>query len=91
MQGTAECAIAFPPYELERLQVKQTRDITLWHRHVDSLQKFSELENYADEVERLNIKQPLEMAPRTELEKVQSTDYLEQMQGMIGTDPRRLE
>ena len=71
---------------LERLQVKQTKDIALWRRHVDSLQNFSELSNYADEVERLNIKERLTMA-RNELERVKSPAYLEQMIGMIGADP----
>lgn len=70
----------------ERLQVKQTRDIALWRRHVDSLQKFSEMASYADEVKRLNIKQRLEKA-REELDRTQSPSYLEQMVGMIGADP----
>ena len=70
---------------LERLQVKQSRDIALWNRHVDSLQKFSELANYADEVERLNIKQRLTKA-REELERAESPEYLKQMVGMIGAD-----
>ncbi|MFW5442749.1 MAG: hypothetical protein ACKE51_00380 [Methylococcaceae bacterium] len=71
---------------LERLQVKQNRDIALWVRHVKSLQDFSELPNYADEVERLNIKQRLINA-QAELERVESPAYLEQMIGMIGADP----
>ncbi len=71
---------------LERLEVKQTKDIALWIRHVASLQNFSELENYADEVDRLNIKQRLLLA-KDELERVKSPEYLEQMVGMIGADP----
>jgi hypothetical protein len=71
---------------LERLEVKQARDIALWHRHVASLQNFSELPNYADEVERLNIVQRLSFA-RAELERVESPAYLDQMIGMIGADP----
>lgn len=70
----------------ERLQVKQTRDIALWKKHVNSLEEFSKLENYADEVERLNIKQRLENA-RIELERVESPAYLEKIVGMIGADP----
>ena len=73
---------------LERLQVKQQKDIALWTRHVDSLQKFLELENYADEVERLNIPHRLNNA-KVELERVKSSDYLDQMVGMIGADPLR--
>ncbi|MCK5831722.1 MAG: hypothetical protein KAH20_15615 [Methylococcales bacterium] len=71
---------------LERLQVKQTRDIALWQRHVESLQRFSKLENYADEVIRLEIKPRLEKA-KIELARVESLDYLDQMVGMIGADP----
>jgi len=70
----------------ERLEIKQSKDISLWRKHVASLQGFSELENYADEVERLNIKQRLTKA-KAELERVESPEYLEQMVGMIGADP----
>ena len=71
---------------LERLEVKQTKDIALWRRHVDSLQRFTELPNYADEVERLNIKQRLTKAI-AELARVESPAYLQEMAGMIGADP----
>ena len=70
----------------QRLEIKQSKDIALWRRHVNSLQDFSELDNYADEVERLNIKERLINA-RAELERVESSDYLQQMIGMIGADP----
>jgi hypothetical protein len=70
----------------ERLEIKQSKDITLWRKHVASLQGFSELENYADEVDRLNINQRLTKA-KAELERVESPEYLEQMVGMIGADP----
>ncbi len=72
----------------ERLEVKQLRDIALWRRHVESLQNFSELESYADELERLNILTRLNNA-KAELERVESPDYLQQMVGMIGADPLR--
>lgn len=71
---------------LERLQIKQSRDIALWNRHVNSLQRFAELPNYADEIERLNIYQRLTNA-KAELERVESSAYLEQLVGMIGADP----
>jgi len=73
---------------LERLQIKQNRDIALWQKHVKSLQAFSEKTNYADEAERLNINQRLIKA-KAELEKVEGASYLEQMKGMIGADPLR--
>ena len=70
---------------LQRLKVKQTRDIALWRKHLDSLQRFLELENYADEVERLGLNQRLETA-RTELERVGSAAYLDEIVGTIGAD-----
>ena len=70
----------------ERLDVKQTKDIALWKRHIESLEKFSELENYGDEVARLNISDRLVKA-KAELERVKSPDYLDQIVGMIGAEP----
>ncbi len=71
---------------LERLQIKQNRDIALWSRHIESLQNFCQLEHYADEVVRLKIDERLILA-KQELERVESSDYLVQMTGMIGADP----
>ena len=72
----------------ERLEIKQARDTALWRRHVESLDSFSKLERYADEVERLKINQRLKLA-RAKLEGVESPAYLEQMAGLIGADPLR--
>lgn len=82
---TKESLLASDWY-LQRLQIKQTRDIALWQRHVESLQNFSELENYADEVIRLDISSRLDKA-KAELKRVENPSYLEQMKGMIGADP----
>ncbi len=71
---------------LQRLQVKQTRDIALWRKHVNNLQRFSELENYADEVERLEINRRL-ITAKTELERVENSAYLNEIVGTIGADP----
>jgi hypothetical protein len=71
---------------LERLKVKQTKDITLWQRHVESLERFSKLEQYVEEIERLNLVQRLAKAKK-ELERVENPSYLENMVGMIGADP----
>ncbi len=71
---------------LERLQVKQTKDIALWTRHVESLEKFSVLESYQDEVVRLDIPDRLTKA-KAELERVESSDYVQQIVGMIGAEP----
>jgi len=70
----------------ERLEVKQTKDIALWKRHVASLESFIEKPSYTDEVERLGINERLVTA-KAELENVESPDYLQQIVGMIGADP----
>ncbi len=84
---TKETLLASDWY-LERLQVKQNRDIALWQKHVKNLQDFSEKANYSGEVERLDINQRLINA-KEELERVENPHYLEQMVGMIGADPLR--
>lgn len=70
----------------ERLETKQQRDITLWQRHVQSLQEFLGLANYADEAERLGIATRLELA-KTKLAHVQSATYRDELIGTIGADP----
>lgn len=81
---TKESLLASDWY-LQRLKVKQTRDIALWRKHLESLQRFLELENYADEVERLGINQRLAIA-KSELERVESASYLDEIVGTIGAD-----
>jgi len=70
----------------ERLEIKQTRDITLWNRHVGSLQRFIDDTEYADEVERLGIAERLEAA-RKKLMYIQSPEYLQMLVGTLGADP----
>ncbi|HEB97109.1 MAG TPA: hypothetical protein ENI96_11840 [Sedimenticola thiotaurini] len=72
----------------ERLETKQQRDISLWRRHVHSLQQFLNLPSHADEAERLAIAERLQQAQR-ELERVQGDAYLESLVGTIGADPLR--
>ncbi|MDX1697214.1 MAG: hypothetical protein R3308_02965, partial [Thiohalobacterales bacterium] len=72
----------------ERLEVKQSRDIDLWQRHVDSLQAFLDNEVYADEAERLGIAGRLANA-RRRLEDVRSPEYLAGLVGTLGADPLR--
>jgi hypothetical protein len=68
------------------LQLKQLRDIELWHRHCSSLQQFLDDVDYADEAERLGISERLDKA-RAKLKQVQSVEYLEGLVGTLGADP----
>jgi hypothetical protein len=70
----------------ERLEVKQQRDIRLWKRHVQSLQEFVNLPNYADVAEHLNIRERLRYAQQR-LESTENEAYLESLVGTIGADP----
>ena len=70
----------------ERLEVKQSRDIDLWERHVSSLRQFLDDVDYADEAQRLGIEQRLEKAV-DKLRQVRSREYLEDLVGTLGADP----
>ena len=70
----------------ERLEIKQSRDIALWNRHVGSLQRFIDDTEYADEAERLGIAERLEAA-RKKLMYIQSPEYRQTLVGTIGADP----
>jgi phosphoenolpyruvate carboxykinase (diphosphate) len=70
----------------ERLQLKQTRDITHWKKLIDYIESFM-----AEEVNQiisrdLNLIEKLEKS-RVELEKVSKPDYLNTLVGTIGADP----
>jgi len=82
---TKENLLASDWYRL-RLKAKQNGDIALYQRHIESLQQFLKLDNYADEARRLNIEVRLQVA-QAELRKVSDPDYWQQIIGMLGTDP----
>jgi len=69
-----------------RLQTKQTVDTALWRRHTTYLEKFLQRTNYAGEATRLGIAERLEAA-RKELARVESPDYLKELQGTLGAEP----
>jgi hypothetical protein len=66
----------------KRLFVKQERDVALWRRHVDALERFrgGDSKQYVDVTDRL-------AAARRELERVSSPTYIEDLVGTIGADP----
>lgn len=70
----------------ERLQIKQEREVELWKRHVAELQDFSERPGYESEVERLNVRERLDLAKK-ELARVSSAEYLKELEGTVGADP----
>jgi hypothetical protein len=57
-----------------RLRAKQSRDIALWNRHVDTLTGASDLADRLDEARR-------------QLDRVSNPAYLDELEGTIGADP----
>ena len=82
---TRESLLASDWYK-ERLHTKQRRDIEMWNRHVNHLQRFLDDQDYDDESQRLEIPQRLEMA-KQKLAAVQEPDYIESLVGTLGADP----
>ena len=82
---TREAMLASEWYR-ERLAIKQERDVALWQRHVRSLTDFLSRTGHREEAERLGISDRLRHA-RSELERVNSADYLTSLVGTIGADP----
>jgi hypothetical protein len=69
-----------------RLRTKQSRDTTLWRRHVDSLSTFLNDPTNHEDADRLRIRDRLETANR-ELSRVSAPHYLETLVGTLGADP----
>lgn len=71
-----------------RLHTKQQRDQALWQRHVDYLIRFIENPANSEDVDRMKVRDRLEMA-EPELTRVSSSDYQQSLVGTIGADPMR--
>ena len=84
---TREALLASDWYK-ERLETKQAREIALWERHVANLDTFAKRMSHQDMVERLDISARLEGA-KAKLAWVKSAEYMQSLQGTIGTDPMR--
>jgi hypothetical protein len=82
---TRESLLASDWYK-ERLHVKQRRDIEMWTRHVNNLQRFLDDKEYGDEAQRLEVPRRLEMA-RKKLAEVQEPGYVDSLVGTLGADP----
>ncbi|HXX67876.1 MAG TPA: hypothetical protein VEK07_11870 [Polyangiaceae bacterium] len=83
-QFTRESLLSSDWY-VERLRIKQDRDIALWQRHVRSLVDFLAQPGHWEEAQRLGIPGRLGRA-RAELARVTAPDYLATLQGTIGAD-----
>ncbi|MCA9012344.1 MAG: hypothetical protein KDB01_21485, partial [Planctomycetaceae bacterium] len=73
----------------DRLRLRQQRDQKLWQRHVQALERFQMLEEFADEVVSLKIDQRLELS-RRRLAEVSAAEYLQRLHGTLGADRLRL-
>jgi len=70
----------------DRLSAKRGVDARLWQRHVSYLTKFITKSHYAEEAARLGIEARLHRA-RTELKRIQSPAYLDELRGTLGANP----
>ena len=71
---------------LERLEIKQQRDIALWQRHVDCLDKLLHDNNHRSLIVEMKLEQRLEQA-KQKLAKLQGTEYIQSLVGTLGADP----
>jgi phosphoenolpyruvate carboxykinase (diphosphate) len=69
-----------------RLSKKQEHEVTLWTRHVQSLEEFLTRPGYEKEAARLDIDSRLDKA-RSQLCYVGSAEYLKSLVGTLGVDP----
>ena len=86
---TRESLLASSWYH-ERLQTKQTRDIALWKRHLKTLEDFRSANEDGVSPSGLNLEDRLS-ATRTQLARVSSAAYLEDLVGTIGADPFHIQ
>ncbi len=69
-----------------RLAARQRLDERLWRRHAEYLEKFLGRSSYAEEAERLGMRERLSQA-RVMLEKVRSPGHIESLRGTLGAEP----
>jgi hypothetical protein len=70
----------------QRLEAKRRADLTLWQRHIRTLQNYCAKQSHADVVQRLNLENRLQEC-RQRLQFCNSEAYLERIQGTLGVDP----
>ncbi|QEG20739.1 hypothetical protein [Mariniblastus fucicola] len=72
----------------DRLRQKQENDIRLWQRKVDSLNAFMSQPSNRPLIAEMDLESRFEFA-KSELEKVSSPDYVNELTGTLGADPMR--
>jgi hypothetical protein len=70
----------------QRLETKQRRDVALWRRHVEYLERFLKRPGHRDVAAELGVADRLTMA-RAEFQRVRRAEYIEELVGTIGADP----
>ncbi len=70
----------------QRLAAQQEKEVGLWQRHVDYLERFLTKANYAEEAKRLGVRERLAEA-RSHRDWVQSSDFRKYLWGSIGAHP----
>jgi hypothetical protein len=73
-----------------RLRAKQRIDRQRWQTHIRYVEKFANSPAYADEVDRLGIRDRLSYA-RVMLEQTKRVEYLQQLIGTTGAEPSLAE
>jgi phosphoenolpyruvate carboxykinase (diphosphate) len=69
-----------------RLRTKQSRDVALWRRHVEYLDRFMLSPGNHEEAERLELSTRRRLGA-AELARVSGAEYLESLVGTLGADP----
>ena len=82
---TREHLLASDWYEA-RLKAKQAQDVARWQKRVAYLDKFIGRASYADEVDRLGLRDRLSEA-HVQLKKTKDRDYLGMLRGTTGAEP----
>lgn len=73
----------------ERLVERQSVERKLWGRHIRYLEKFLKRKTHEDEAQRLGIHDRLTRAVSA-FQEVDSAQYLQKLQGSLGTQPMKL-
>ena len=86
---TRESLLASDWYR-QRLEVKQSRDIALWQRHLQSLESFRAANEDMIFPDGMNLEDRISAA-QTQLDRVSAGSYLEELVGTIGADPFHIQ
>ncbi len=74
------------PWYLERLRLKQMKDINLLEKQIADLESFLAKNSHQQVAEKLGMKSRLESA-RSRLECIKAPEYIQSLKGTVGLDP----